>query len=224
MKKKHIIGIILARKGSKRLKDKNLKIVHKNKSLIKSTIFFSKKLNFLRKVILSSDDFRIIKICKKEGILTPGLRPKKLSGDKISSESVSKYLVKWYEKKFGKIDGILLLQPTTPFRNIKKFKEAYKLFSKKTVDIIGVSKIFKNPSNFFFFNKKKIERLKYKKFENMFFIDGSMFFIKRKTLFKLNTFVPKKFYPMMNEKIKYSIDIDYLKDLKLAKLIQNEDF
>lgn len=223
MKKKHIIGIILARKGSKRLKNKNLRIIYKNKNLINSTIIFSQKLKFLKKIILSSDDQRIIRVCKKEGILSPGLRPKSLSRDKTKSEVVAKYIVKWYEKKFGKIDGILLLQPTTPFRNLKKFKEAYKLFLKKSQDIIGVSKIYKNPSNFFFFNKK-VEKLKYKKSKKLFLIDGSMFFVNRKTLFNLNTFVPNNFYPMINKKIKFSIDIDYLQDLKLATLMYNENF
>jgi len=223
MKKKHIIGVILARKGSKRLKNKNLRKFYKDKNLINSTIIFSKKLKFLKKIIISSDDLRIIRVCKKEGILSPGLRPKSLSGDKTKSEIVAKYAVKWYEKKFGKVDGILLLQPTTPFRNLNKFKEAYKLFLKKTVDVIGVSEIYKNPSNFFFFNKK-VEKLKYKKSKKMFLIDGSMFLINRKTLFNLNTFVPDNFCPMINKKIKFSIDVDYLHDLKLATLMHNEDF
>ena len=47
---------------------------------------------------------------------------------------------------------------------------------------------------------------------------------ERKTLFNLNTFVPSNFYPMINKKIKFSIDIDYLQDLKLATLMYNEDF
>mgnify|MGYP001380657979 FL=1 len=223
MKKKHIIGVILARKGSKRLKNKNLRKFYKDKNLINSTIIFSKKLKFLKKTILSSDDLRIIRVCKKEGILSPGLRPKSLSGDKTKSETVAKYAVKWYEKKFGKVDGILLLQPTTPFRNLNKFKEAYKLFLKKTIDVIGVSEIYKNPSNFFFFNKK-VEKLKYKKSKKMFLIDGSMFLINRKTLFNSNTFVPDNFCPMINKKIKFSINVDYLHDLKLATLMHNEDF
>ena len=223
MKKKHIIGVILARKGSKRLKNKNLRKFYKDKNLINSTIIFSKKLKFLKKTIISSDDLRIIRVCKKEGILSPGLRPKSLSGDKTKSEIVAKYVVKWYEKKFGKVDGILLLQPTSPFRNLNKFKEAYKLFLKKTVDVIGVSEIYKNPSNFFFFNKK-VEKLKYKKSKKMFLIDGSMFLINRKTLFNLNTFVPDNFFPIINKKIKFSIDVDYLHDLKLATLMHNEDF
>ena len=111
----------------------------------------------------------------------------------------------------------MLLQPTTPFRNLKKFKEAYKLFLKKSQDIIGVSKIYKNPSNFFFFDKK-VEKLKYKKSKKLFLIDGSMFLINRKTLFNLNTFVPDNFFPIINKKIKFSIDVDYLQDLKLATL------
>ena len=74
------------------------------------------------------------------------------------------------------------------------------------------------------FFDKKVEKLKYKKSKKLFLIDGSMFFINRKTLFNLNTFVPNNFYPMINKKIKFSIDIDYLQDLKLATLMYNEDF
>tara|TARA_E500000178_G_scaffold356561_1_gene435486 strand:+ start:1884 stop:2555 length:672 start_codon:yes stop_codon:yes gene_type:complete len=223
MNKLKIITIILARKGSRRLKNKNLKKIN-GKKLFEITINFAKKLNFVKDIIVSSDDKRIIKICKKEKILTPGLRPKKLSGDKITSEAVAKYLIKWYEKKFRNVDGILLLQPTTPYRNLIRFKKAYKLFSQKKVDIIGVSKINRNPANFFYFNQKKVEKFKYKKSKKLFLIDGSMYFVNRKTLFNSNTFVPKNFYPMVNEKIKFSIDIDYLQDLKLANLMYNENF
>ena len=51
MNKYHIIGIILARKGSKRIKNKNLKKIS-GKSLIEITIKFAKKLKFLTNIVL----------------------------------------------------------------------------------------------------------------------------------------------------------------------------
>ena len=222
MTSKHIIGIILARRGSKRLKNKNLKQI-KNRSLCEITIKFAKKLKFLKNIVISTDDEKIIKLSKKNKILISD-RPKKLSKDKTSSEETSFHLLKWYEKKFKKIDGILLLQPTSPFRNVINFNKAFRIFKKKKIPVIGVTKIKNNPQNYFLNNKRLISKkiLKKKNFFN--YIDGSLYLIPRNIFFKQKTYVPKNFYPLVNDKIKYSIDIDYEKDLKLAKLMINENF
>ena len=79
MKKKNIVAFILARKGSKRLKNKNLQILFNKTSLVEATIKFAKKLRFVNDIILSSDHEKIHNIGKKEKILSPGLRPKNLS-------------------------------------------------------------------------------------------------------------------------------------------------
>ena len=220
MKQKHIVGLILARKGSKRLKNKNLKKIN-GKSLSEITIRFAKKLKFLRNIVLSTDDKGILNLSKKNNILSPGLRPAKLSKENSSSEDAAFHLLKWYEKQFGKVDGILLLQTTTPFRDILKFKRAFKLFSSTNKTIVGVSQIGKSPS-IYYLNEKKIKN--YKEINNSFYqIDGSLYLISRKVFFKEKTFVPKKFIKSINYKIKYSIDIDYEKDLKLARLLSNEN-
>ena len=47
----------------------------------------------------------------------------------------------WYEKKFGKIDGTIILQPTSPFK-LKTIKEMIKLFilnKKKSVVCVLLS-------------------------------------------------------------------------------------
>ena len=133
MKKPHIVAFILARKGSKRLRNKNLKTLFDKTSLVEATIKFAKKLKFVDNIVLSSDHKKILQISKKEKILSPGLRPKNLSGSQISSEKIVQYLLDWYEKKVKKIDGILLLQPTTPFRSISFINKAYKIFLKKKI-------------------------------------------------------------------------------------------
>ena len=223
MNKNHIVGIILARKGSKRIKNKNLKKIH-GKTLIEISIKFAKKLNFLKNIVLSTDDKRILNISKKNKILSAGLRPKRLSKDTSTSEEATFHAIKWYEKKFGKINGILLLQPTTPFRNILSFKKAFKIFSNKNKTVIGVTKIYKKTNNFFI-GRKRLKFIKSIKNNNSFYyVDGSLYLISRKNFFKEKTFVTKKFVPLFNTKLKNSLDIDFEKDLKLARLLRNENF
>ena len=140
MNKSKIIGIILARKGSKRLRNKNLKKI-KGKSLSEITINFAKKLKFLKDIVISTDDSRIHNLAKKHNILSPGIRPKNISSSDSTSEASAFYVIKWYEKKYGKVDGILLLQPTSPYRNMSNFNKAFKIFSKKKSSVIGVTEI-----------------------------------------------------------------------------------
>lgn len=222
MNKEHIIGIILARKGSKRLKNKNLKKIN-GRSLCEITIKFAKKLKFLKNIVLSTDDKKLFSLSRKNKILSPGLRPKKLSEDKSSSEDAAFHVIKWYEKKFRKITGLLLLQPTTPYRDIANFKKAFSIFSKRNNTVIGATKIYKNPNNFYI-GKKKIKFSKNKKnYSSFYFIDGSLYLISRKNFFKEKKFLPKKFTPVFNKKFKNSLDIDFQKDLKLARLLSNEN-
>ena len=97
--------------------------------MIKSTINFAKKLKYVDDIVLSSDDKKIYKFSFDKKILSPGIRPSYLSKKNTKSEQVAKYLLKWYEKKKGKIDALLLLQPTTPFRNIRLFNSAHKVMN-----------------------------------------------------------------------------------------------
>ncbi len=223
MNKSKIIGIILARKGSKRLRNKNLKKI-KGKSLSEITINFAKKLKFLKDIVISTDDSRIHNLAKKHNILSPGIRPKNISSSDSTSEASAFYVIKWYEKKYGKVDGILLLQPTSPYRNMSNFNKAFKIFSKKKSSVIGVTEISRHPKNYLL-NGVALKNFKTKKKKNFFsFIDGSLYLIPRKIFFKEKTFFPKKFVQINNTKIKYSIDIDFDKDLRLARLLFNENF
>ena len=51
---------------------------------------------------------------------------KKFCGDKVKTITIVFDVIKRYEKLFGKIDTILLLQPTSPFRSKKKFRNRFK--------------------------------------------------------------------------------------------------
>ena len=72
------LAIIPARKNSKTLKNKNIKLFN-GKPLIYWTIKEALKSKYLSSIILSTDSEKIIKYCKKFKITIPFKRPKHIS-------------------------------------------------------------------------------------------------------------------------------------------------
>ena len=93
-----IIAINPARKGSKRLKNKNIFLLNKS-PLIEYTIMAAKKSNFIDKIIVSTDSKKILSIANKNGIKVNKLRPKKLSEDNTPTIDVKKNETKKLKKK-----------------------------------------------------------------------------------------------------------------------------
>ena len=203
-----ILAIITARKNSKRLKNKNKKILG-NKALVSWTIDFAKKIKLFKHVLITTDDEEILKIARRKKILAPWLRPKKLALDNTSSYSTVIHSLKWYESKISKVDCICLLQPTTPFRLKKNLIEAIKIFKKSKSSVISVmlKKINKT-----FSNKKEKN-----KFINTFFPSGSFFLISPKELRKYKNFINKKNNLYLINDFKENIDINTINDWKYAK-------
>ena len=143
-----ILGLIPARSGSKRIKNKNIYELN-GKPLIQYTIEAAKNSKLLDDVIVSTDSKRIAEIANNFNINVPFLRPKKLSGDKIEMIEVIKHVVK--KKKFKKINLIMLLQPTSPLRTNIDIDKSIKLFSLKRADTLVSVTNKKNIKN-----KKKI--------------------------------------------------------------------
>ena len=140
--KKKILAIVLARGGSKRLKNKNVKRL-KNKPLINWTIDIAQKSKKFCDIIVSSDSEKILKISKSSNkkILTLK-RPKKLANDSSTSEIAILHALKWYEKKFTKINYIVLLQPTSPFRSLNTINKGLDIIRNPKINaVIAVNKL-----------------------------------------------------------------------------------
>ena len=97
MQNKNIYVLITARKGSKGIKNKNLKKI-KNKSLVELSIDKVKNIKKINKIFCSTDDEKIIKICKKNKINFIK-RPKKFAMDGSSSFDVVKHFASYLKKK-----------------------------------------------------------------------------------------------------------------------------
>lgn len=128
--KEKYLAIIVARKGSKGLKNKNILKI-KSKPCIEWTFIEATKSKLIDKILLSTDSKKIIDIAKKYEILIPFLRPNYLARYNTSVLRVIKHALRWVRKNiYEKYDNIILLQPTSPLRKAKHIDDAIIHFSK----------------------------------------------------------------------------------------------
>lgn len=113
MKKLEVMALIPARKNSKRLLEKNKKVLN-GKPLIQYTIEQAKEARYITDIIVASDDEEILEIAKKEEVYIVN-RPSKISGDDTSTQEVIDYVKKMYPKDY---DLYIILQPTSPMRQV----------------------------------------------------------------------------------------------------------
>ena len=114
--KNKVICIILARGGSKGLKDKNL-INLSGKPLIAYSIEASKMSKYISRTIVSTDSEKIKKIALSYQAEVPFVRPHKFSQDSSTSEDALIHAIDWLEKEEKYFpDIVVYLQVTDPFR------------------------------------------------------------------------------------------------------------
>ena len=87
------VAFIFARQGSKRIKNKNTKLIN-GKPLINYTLSFIKKIKYIDEVAISTDDKKIINYCKKRGFKNIISRPKSLASDKADEFLAWKHGIK----------------------------------------------------------------------------------------------------------------------------------
>lgn len=140
-----ILALIPARGGSKRLPGKNIRLLG-GKPLIVWSIDVAKSIPEICDILVSTDDPGIAAVCREAGALVPWLRPAELATDTASSIDVALHALDWYEAKNGPVDGLLLLQPTSPFRTQATVHRGVELFGAKgRQSVLGVSTTHAHP-------------------------------------------------------------------------------
>jgi CMP-N,N'-diacetyllegionaminic acid synthase len=132
---KDYLGIIPARGGSKRIFRKNLALLA-GKPLIAYTIEAALKSLRLTRVIVSTDDSEIAELSLKYGAEVPILRPAELAQDQSTIPAVISHVLEIIGEEHPDIAGVVILQPTTPFRTGKHIDEAISLFEKSFADTV----------------------------------------------------------------------------------------
>jgi len=125
----NIVGLILARGGSKRIHNKNIKHLG-GKPLIAWTIETAIFSGAFTKVIVSTDCPDIARVALEYGAEVPWLRPSELATDESLSIDAVLHATNWMAEQAMNVDGVMLLQPTSPFRAKETILLAIELFEK----------------------------------------------------------------------------------------------
>ena len=97
-----ILCLIPARKNSSRLKKKNV-LNFCGKPLFEWTLIFSKKIKFFNKIVVSTDDEKILNYKKKYPKIEFLKRPKSISKKNTSMSEVIKYNLDFQKKNLIRI-------------------------------------------------------------------------------------------------------------------------
>lgn len=113
---KRILGITLARGGSKSVPRKNIKPIMGH-PLLAYTIAEAKRSKYLTRYLLSTDDPEIQAVGREYGAEAPFLRPAEFSTDTASSVSALQHAVKWAEENEGvRYDYVIEMMATNPLK------------------------------------------------------------------------------------------------------------
>ncbi len=130
MKRPRVLAIIPARGGSKRIEGKNARPFC-GKPLIAHTIEQAKSLTFVDRVIVDTDSRSLADIAEQNGIPVPYLRPSNLARDTSQViESILHLLARLKSEEHYVPDYILILQTTSPLREISDITACWKLLQK----------------------------------------------------------------------------------------------
>lgn len=230
-KKKKILAIIPARSGSKRLKDKNIKILN-GYPLLNYTINEAKECKFFDTILVSTDSKKYADIAKKLGADVPFLRSKKNSLDKTPTIKVIVEVLEMLKKKKYFYDIVIVLQPTSPMRRKSDIKKALNLFFKKQANAVVSVNLLNHPlawcntipnnlSMHNFINKKYLNKTA-QEINKFYTLNGAIFIAKTSLIkSKINIYKKGTFAYVMDSK--NSIDIDTEEDFEYAEyLMRNQ--
>ena len=218
------ICIIPARAGSKRVKNKNIKLFAR-KPIISYAIQLAKSCGLFKKIVVSTDSYKIAKIAKKYGAEVPFLRSKKLADDFTPVSDVLIDCIKKISSQATKYH--FCLYPTTTLVLKKDLINSFKKIKKIDFDcLFSVSEYDSSPhralrfvgKNGIEFNSKKFALTRSQDLPKLCRDSGTFYIYRTKSLLKYNRKQPRKTTYYFIDKYR-SIDINTESDFKFAEFI-----
>ena len=194
---KKVLGIVLARSGSKGLPGKNFRLLD-GKPLIQYAIEAGTKSAYIDDVIVSSDCITCIEIANELQVNAPFIRPKSLSGDKVYSADVIEHAITFLKNDGNEFDLFVLLEPTSPLRNYMHVDAALESIVKhEATSLVSVCLAEDQHPNFMFkeenkrlvtWSGNKFKQLRRQDIDQAYFLDGSIYISDTQTFLSLRTF------------------------------------
>lgn len=216
------IAIIPARYGSKRIKNKNIKLFF-GKPLIYYAIRLAIKSKLFKRVIVSTDSKKIAKIAETYGAEVPFVRPKNISDDYTITSEVLIHAINNIDRK--NIKYICCIYPTAVLLQINYLKQGLKKIKKNNSDCcLGITeydypiqRAMKYNGKTASFAIQKNKNLRSQKFKEMYHDAAQFYWLNLKNFLKHRQLYPDNMTAIKIPRMHVQ-DIDVLEDLKLAKL------
>lgn len=219
-KEKKFLCVIPARKGSKRIKWKNI-VPLAGKPLLEYTIECAKKSIYVDRVIVSTDSYFIKKLAQQNGVDVPFLRPRNLATDEAKTIDVLLHTIEYCENiENQKYDYIVLLQNTSPLRKTWQVDEAIeKIVNNDFESLVSISALKVRPELMrkFYDDKNIIPIFNEKETENLLYrVNGAIYINKINKNLNKNTILANNNLAYIMDK-KTSVDIDTIEDIEIAE-------
>ena len=230
MNKKRCICVVPARKGSKGISGKNLKLFN-GKPLLYWTLKVAKESNLFEKIIVTSDWCEVKKFVKKLNWKNVEFikRPEEISRDNSSAVEYVDHCLSTLDP--GVNFDVFLLQPTSPLRTKNDLVVSYRIFktqnAKSLVSVVKVPHNFLPSSLMVLTNENQTIRHvvkepifdRHNKTSDYFARNGaSIYIFDAKFFFETGTIIqnPSAFYEMPMTR---SIDIDTIEEFEIAEAL-----
>ena len=220
------LGIILARSGSKGVKDKNIRQLG-GRPLIAYTIESALRSHHVDTVMVSTDSALYADISKEFGADVPFLRSRENSTDDAQSMDVIFEVLHEYEKSGSCFENLIVLQPTSPMRTAENIDGAFELFYEKNADsVVSVcecefSPLLSNilPENlnlYEFIQRENLDRRQ--NLRKYYRLNGAVYISKVDVLKEIHSFYGKNPYAYIMDQ-RHSVDIDTELDFEYAEFL-----
>ena len=197
-----IIAVIPARKGSKRIKNKNIKLFL-GKPIINYSISEAKKSKIFKDIIVSTNSVKILKHSIKLGAKNSFIRAEKISDDKTGILEVMYDAAKLIKKKYQNIKYLCCIFAASPLIQSNDLRKAFLEIKTDKFDYVFSATNYSYPvERAFKIKKNKIKMINknnYKKKSQFFdetYHDAGQFYFG-----KINSWLKKKIIFSKNSKI-----------------------
>ncbi|RJE77347.1 CMP-N-acetlyneuraminic acid synthetase [Pseudoalteromonas sp. MSK9-3] len=226
-----VLAVVTARKGSKRLRNKNLKPLL-SKPLLHWTLKAGVESSTITTCLLSTDCEEMRTLGQSMGAQVPFLRPAHLASDTAKSIDVVLHSLDYFESQGEQFDYVILLQPTSPLRTSKHIDEAFfQMIGSGSEGIISVCEVEHSPIwsgqlgqdkdmsqflNMDFVNARSQDLPPY------FRLNGAIYIAKVAAIREQKSFFLGQNLQAYIMSQRESIDIDSELDFKFAQLLMEE--
>ena len=212
------IAIIPARGGSKRLYQKNIKLIGGIPLLVHSILYAQANSEIIDEIYVSTNDAETKKIALQFGAKVID-RPESLSGDLEPTVTALKHVLETINVD---VENVILLQPTNPLRPENLLKDAFRAYERERYDslftVTGNDKKFGKivENKFIPFTYKIGQRSQ--DLEPLFFENGLLYITKARLIFE-DIIISKDALPFEVNHTFANVDIDTQEDFDYAAFL-----